>query len=391
MLALNIPSPLPAFLIAVSFASAAIPIGGGYLKFDWLGAMLLLAFGFARLLSTLKLNPTAVRFAAVFLPYLILSGLIAAFDKGFNSRGFISYLGQYAIAIGSFIVIASMRIDTERLHRLLRLWVWIACIASLLAIAQRLSGRLLIDGLLFIPYYDAATISEKQIAGTLASTAWFSEASWFGSFLVVPTVYAFGTRRWLALGVLTTGLFLGYSLTAMLSVGAGIGILALMLRRFFTLALLAGAVFAFTSGLIAERFIELYANLVDFVPGSTAEGTATSFYVRSIGWYEGIQAFLANPVLGIGLGQGPIPYHSGAITLAAELGSIGLAIYYALPLLAMHRLHRIPGTQILIAMLIADFANGLITHHAFHLQRWLLISLVIGWMAHRSTSSARAQ
>lgn len=139
------------------------------------------------------------------------------------------------------------------------------------------------------------------------------------------------------------------------------------------------------------RFIELYANLVDFDPGTTWHGTATSMYVRSAAMYEGMLTILANPLFGIGLGQAPITYTSGFLQLAAESGIPAVLMYYGFVGVVLLRLRRCKGIEIslvtfLIAAIFADSFNGLITHNLFHLQRWLLMSLVISWLhARRDT------
>ncbi len=146
-----------------------------------------------------------------------------------------------------------------------------------------------------------------------------------------------------------------------------------------------------------SRFTELFNNLTDFSAGSQYYGTSTSFYVRSVGFYEGLSVFLENPITGIGVGQGERPFHSGFITLLAEQGIIGTVLYFFPLMWIVPKLNRIRkcgdkmmrhlATFFLIA-LVADYANGLVTHHSFHLQRWLLISIVFAWVysMHRQRS-----
>lgn len=393
------------FLVCVALSSAAIPLGGAYLKFDWLGVMLVCAAGFFRLGLTGKLDALAVKFTAAFLLYLLLNGLIAFLSGDFNARAYMSYLGQYAMILAAFLVLTSFpfAIDAEATNRLMRLWVRIGCIASLLALAQRLSGELLIDRLLFIPYYDDEAVSFKEIEGLLASTAWFAEASFFGSFLVAPTLYVTQQiiRRETTFGVLARfsvlamGVFLSYSLATMISLAVGLLALAYMsgrVRRLIVLSAFAAVALAFVdSSLIVARIAELYANLSSFEPGNTDYGTLTSFYKRSIGMAEGAITFLENPVFGVGLGQGHTPFHSGAITIAAELGLVGFALYYGFYLNVIGKLKRVqaPLGTFLIAALLADCANQLTTHHGFHPQYWILLSVAVTLTRSRSTEKQR--
>lgn len=205
-----------------------------------------------------------------------------------------------------------------------------------------------------------------------------------GGFLIIRKS---AIKKYLAATLLMAGIFLGYSLTAMLSIAVGFVVLMLFSKKkfiFMPLILAVAIILVFGGDLILVRFSELFANLSDFSPGSTEYGTSTSFYVRSLAWAAGIEAFAASPVFGIGLGQGEIPFDSSLITIAAEMGVVGLFLYYLLPLIVIYRLNKIRKTfkiaEVLISLLVADYVNGFVTHHGFHLQRWLLVSFVCGWL-----------
>lgn len=399
------------YVVLVSMASAALPFSGYYMKFDWLGALMVSAYGFLFLYKN-GISQFATRYCFVFVSYLFLNGLVASILHvgGLSVDGYVSYLFQYLLALLVFISVLSFRLDTDRVIRLMYGWVAVGCAASALAIAQVTFDSLIVDRFLFIPYYEDSAISQKIVGGIFAPTAWFSEASWFGSFLVVPTMFvAFRvlgggqdnrSRRvdLSALFLLLTGVLLSYSLTAALSVAIGLCAMTLVARRFtllipFLLIPTSASVIVFSEAplvaLQVQRFSELVNNLLDFQPGSVAYGTATSLYVRSIGFAAGIDVFFQNPVMGNGLGQSDSAYHSGFITLIAELGVSGAVLYFLLPLFAVRRLLRISQhrggevrvlAQTLVVCLVSDYANGLITHHSFHLQRWLLISIVCSWI-----------
>jgi hypothetical protein len=119
-------------------------------------------------------------------------------------------------------------------------------------------------------------------------------------------------------------------------------------------------------------------------------GTATSLSVRAGGVSAGLSAFGDSPVFGNGIGQSERAYHSGIVTLLAEQGIIGAIFYFMPVIIAGVWLVRIISSstrqseavlaELLVVLLLADYANGMVTHHAFHLQRWLLLSLVWGWL-----------
>lgn len=404
---------LTIYLYLIAQASAAIPLGAGYIKYDWIGAIIMLFYGVLLFgVGNKHISKFASRYALIFILYLFINAVISVFGGATNPEGLRSYFGQYLIAIFVFIVISSLSINTKSLTSILDHWIALGCFASLLAIAQRLSGHLLIDGILFIPYYEGGSISKKIVVDTLASTAWFSEASWFGAFLVVPTVYALGkiilnipysasvnyfthlAVRYLSALLLLLGVYLGYSLTTIISIVLGIALIVIVSGKrliLLTGMLIAISIIFVSDDLIATRIAELLINLCDFSPGNTKYGTTTSFYERSIAWSSGFDAFMTSPIFGVGLGQGQIPFDSAVITIAAELGMVGLLIYYLLPFVALRNINllRQRGDQelfaiLLMAMLSSDYFNGFVTHHGFNLQRWMLISLVFGWLKSQS-------
>tara|TARA_R110000868_G_scaffold107750_1_gene294681 strand:- start:20070 stop:21422 length:1353 start_codon:yes stop_codon:yes gene_type:complete len=400
------------YILCVAFASAAIPLGNYYLKFDWLGGIAVSAFALTSFVKKRGIESSSFYYVMIALGYLALNGVVSATfgPTAFVSRSYWSYYFQFALAFLIFVSLVSFRLDTNAVVKALGVWVNLALAACVLAILQALLGDILVDKILFIPYYESTAISSKYVAGILASTAWFSEASWFGSFLVVPIIYvAFRlssenvVRRRYVLNVgtfviLLTGLLLGYSLTATISVAVGLVFIGVMFPRsrmaigFAMLIALVILLYFWDSPLIAlqvRRFTELWYGILNFTPGSTVYGSSTSLYVRSIGFGRGISDFLQHPIFGVGMGQGTVPYDSGLITLMAEQGVVGCIIYFWLPvyvILRLSRLRRSRDRQVallatfLISGLIADYANGLVTYHPFHLQRWLLISIAFSWL-----------
>jgi hypothetical protein len=402
------------YIALASLGSAAIPLGSIYIKFDWIGAVVLCLYGVCLFLLN-RLSQYAIAFSLVFLSYLLINGLVftIALGSGFDFDRFLRSFLQFALALMVSTTVVSMRLRKREVIRLLHVWIVIAAIASVLAIAQKLSGSLLVDKFLFIPYYEGNSISLKVVFGLLASTAWFSEASWFGSFLVVPTVYLFFqvlNSRYLdralfmhgvAFSLLIIGIFLSYSLAASLSLVAGAGVTLVVSRRarwtfpaVFVVAslLLVSLANSPLVELQLQRFVELANSIADFRPGSEIYGRATSFYVRSVGLYDGFLAFLRSPFIGTGLAQSASNYHSGIITLLGELGVVGTVLYFFSPVVVAIRLWTIGRQEYssdrvlcfsMIACLVADYANGMITHNAFHLQRWLLLSIVGSWILRR--------
>jgi len=403
---------LYAYIILIAFASAAIPLGSIYVKFDWLGAILIIVLGTVLMLKGHYLNKVVLLYVVACVLWLVLNSLIALHEAQdhYNAYGFLSYFLQTILAIMVFLMISNMFLRTAIVYKLMKVWVMVGCAASILALIQVLVGEIIVDKFLYIPYYNEATISKKVVAGVLAPTAWFSEASWLGSFLVVPTIFmiyeVISNRKLLKAQIfncvaaltLATGLFLTYSLTAILSVFIGIFAIIMLSPRsriqILLLILLGIAlILAFSDServvLQISRFVELFKNVTDFSPGSQLYGTTTSFYVRSVGIYEGLLLFLENPFSGIGIGQGERPFHSGFITLLAEQGIIGTTLYFVPLMLIIYRLNQVRrngareirhlATFFIIA-LVADYSNGLVTHNSFQLQRWLLISVAFGWV-----------
>lgn len=409
---LNVSRLLIAYIILVAFASAALPLGSIHIKFDWIGAIMICVAGSIWLWNGHRINGTVLVYVVIIIFWLVINSAVAALtvQGAFNLYGFRSYFSQFTLAFLTFLMISSMYLRTEVVRRLMVFWILIACAASLLSIIQVLVGDIIVDKFLYIPYYDDEEISRKLVSGVLAPTAWFSEASWFSSFLVVPMMFVLfeviGVRKssesrlfyWAAALMIVTGLFVAFSLTAILSVFIGILAIFLLSARsrlpILLLALIGFGLFFVLSDaervvLQLLRFTELFNNLFDFSAGSHYYGTTTSFYVRSVGFIEGLSVFLENPVFGIGIGQGERPFHSGFITLLAEQGILGTILYFFPLMWIIRKLTQIrkcgdPLTRhlatILVIALVADYANGLVTHNSFHLQRWLLISIAFGWL-----------
>jgi hypothetical protein len=400
-------------LLLVSVGSSALVLGPYYLKWDWIGAWMIMLYSVYGLPFGHIRRGFALGYACIFVGGLLVNGLVLFVTSGGELPRYGSYLAQYVMALSTLVVLSSAAMSHRRVMQFMNLWLMIACIACLLAVAQAMTHSLLVDDYLFIPGYADNRISYKAIAGNLAATAWFAEASWFGAFLVVPFFYSFSmfsshalvTLKGLvyrgAFVLVLVGVILGYSLTTFGAIAVGFAAMFLFPgdRWFRTKALglcalvvlLAVLLLWNTSlwELIVDRARESYSNFTDFTPGMDEPGRVTSFSVRSVGFYEGFLDFLANPVFGIGLGQGAVPYHSGLITLLAEQGLVGAVIYYALPAyvigaLLRHRKRAAPAERntctFIVVALIADFADGAITQHPFYLQRWLLISISLGWI-----------
>ena len=173
------------YIVLIAFASAAIPFGSIYIKFDWIGAIIICTEGTARISTGGRINKTVMIYVMVFTFWLVNNSVIAVLTAQgqYNVQGFLSYFLQFILALLTFLMLSSMGVRTAIAHKLLFFWVLIACTASLLAIVQVLVGDIIVDNFLYIPYYDESKISKKIVAGVLAPTAWFAESSWFGSFL----------------------------------------------------------------------------------------------------------------------------------------------------------------------------------------------------------------
>jgi len=400
------------YILAVSFSSVAIPLGNSYLKYDWLGAIVLCLAGAAAILSGQKINRKVIIYVSVYSLFLLLNSMVleVTSDQRFNMEGFTSSFFQFILAFFTFFVISNSKISSLRVMKLMRVWIVIACFAGMLVMIQVVTGQIIVDQYLFIPYFDNSSISIKIISGVLAPTAWFSESSWLASFLVVPIILllhdiiegrnSIWGKHWLYLALFTLigSLFYSYSLTGLLSVGAGLffsfvmgkkmrhaGIMVVCVSFFSLLALIKADVFILQLG----RLLELLENLASLNNGGESDGRLTSYYVRSVGIFAGIQDFLKNPLSGIGAGQGSMPYNSGLITLLAEQGVIGIVLYFTPLLYLLGKLNVIRRQAghlerhiavLFIVALIADNLNGFVTHNPYHLQRWLLVSVAFGWL-----------
>jgi len=222
------------YVAGVSLASAAIPLGAWYVKFDWLAANLLCIASFGMISRGMRINSLVSLYVLVFASWLVANGLIASLTSNspFHTTGFVSYFLQFQLALITFLMISSMRLDAFDIRKILNFWTMVACGACVLAVAQVLTGDRIVGSLLYIPYYADTTLSQRVVAGLLAPTGWFAEASWLGSFLVVPTAFVLieaAARRssrlslpYLAAAlILIAGLFLSYPLTATISVVVG--------------------------------------------------------------------------------------------------------------------------------------------------------------------------
>lgn len=420
---------LKAYILGVALSSTAIPILGGvyYIKYDWLAAFAFSVFGFVYIALKhrgMRKLPLVYVLIAVF--YMLINGLLAfAFSsQQLSLRAYMSSFLQYSVAFVTFIIFVCLRIRTKDVFRFMNVWVFIACCACILSIVQVVLDDLIVDRFIFIPYYEGSEISNKVIGEILAPTAWFSESSWLGSFLIVPAFYSLlsmvhndlsrrdRTLHWISAALLIIGIVLSYSIGTVVS--AAVGLVFLIARSGRTRWTMIG--FAFVFGLLGYLFYEEFPrlsllvarigeainNTIDYQTGSEYYGRLTSFYVRSIGFTEGFSDFMKSPVVGIGLGQATMFYHSGFITLLAEQGLLGLTVYYSLPLYMIWKLN-VSGRQwtgnerflanFFVTALIVDFTNGLIVHNPFHLQRWLLISVAVSWwltMPERKSSARRA-
>lgn len=407
---------LRAYILGVALSSAAIPILGGiyYIKYDWLAAFVFSAYG---LVFIFMKHPATRRLPLIYVLiavlYMLINGLLAfAFSREqLSFRAYMSSFLQYGAAFVTFIIFACLRIRTDNVFRFMNVWVFIACCACVLSIFQVLLNDLIVDRFIFIPYYEGSEISNKVIGEILAPTAWFSESSWLGSFLIVPAFFSLlsmvhcelsrRTRMlyWMSSALLMTGIILSYSIGTVVSVAVGLVFLVVRSGRTRWTVMVCAVVFGLLGylfydefprlSLLGARIGEAINNTIDYQTGSEYYGRLTSFYVRSTGFTAGFGDFMRSPVVGIGLGQATMFYHSGFITLLAEQGLLGLTIYYFLPLYVIWKLNTIgrKGTGnvrflsgFFVTALIVDFTNGLIVHNPFHLQRWLLISVAVSWL-----------
>jgi len=400
------------YILAVSFASVAIPLGDSHLKYDWLGAIILCLAGAVAILSGQKINRKVIIYVSVYSLFLLLNSMVleVTSDQLFNMEGFISSFFQFILAFCTFVVISNSKISSLRVMKLMRVWIVIACFAGMLVMMQVMTGQIIVDKYLFIPYFEDSSISMKVVSGMFAPTAWFSESSWLASFLVVPIIFLLHDaiegrhsiwgklRLYPALVILLGSIIYCYSLTGILSVGVGLfcsfvmgkkmrytGVAVVCVCAFSLLALTKADIVILQIG----RVLELLGNLASLNYGGESDGRLTSYYVRSVGFFAGVEEFLENPLSGIGVGQGDMPYHSGLITLIAEQGVIGTVLYFTPLLYLLGKLNVIRRQAghlerhiavLFIVALIADNVNGFVTHNSFHLQRWLLVSIAFGWL-----------
>jgi len=404
------------YLVCIALMSAAIPFGSRYyLKFDWLGGIILCLAGLVLIFRNRWLPQKVFVYVLLFSAFLIVNGIWSKKDAStFDSYQYFSYLLQFYFAFGTFLIIVSMRLDSRSVIRVLDFWAILAFIAGLLGIAQIISGNLLIDRFLFIPYYQTTdfAISRKYVAGILAATAWFAEASHLGAFLTVPFVYAFYRlitgkatqikRKYSIFGVIGigVGILLSYSLTSLVSTVIGLLVLLFCVRRYRIYGVLIALLLVCLTYIFSDfpyialqirRIQEAVGYVFNYqLWGTQAYGTMTSFSVRSIGFIEAINDFLNSPIIGIGIGQErDAPYNSGFLTILAQQGLVGLLFYYSVPIIVIRKLFRIRKFEsghrhwlatFLIAGLAADYANGLITYHPMVLHRWFLISISVSWI-----------
>jgi len=355
-----------------------------------------------------------VVFVSLYSVYLLVNGLYSnMISPSFDFGRYFSYFSQFTFAFATVTFIGLMKVDSHTVKKVLRLWSMLAFGASMLAVVQVISDDLIVDRFLFVPYYDAFDfgISRKYVSGLLAATAWFAEASHFGAFLAVPYIYTLyclltehGDRRRSLLNAgmfagIGMGVFLTYSLTAFLAVAIGMLSIMLLVRRYwcgvaFMLSACVALAYLFSDYpyivLQIERIHESSRYLSDLLGATQADGTTTSFYVRSIGFLAAFEDFLDNPILGIGVGQGSVlAYHSGFLTMLAQQGIIGVLFCYSLPVFVILKLvgiRRKSGTEVqwlsgfFAVGLITDYTSGLITHHPMVLHRWFLVSLAVSWI-----------
>lgn len=414
------------YLILLSLFSSAIPMAGIYIKFDWIGAAIIIFFGFISIFNKQFLDKSAATYIFYFLLYIVMNSIIVSiFSPNYNTEAFFSYFLQYLLAFFVFIAITSFNLSSISIHKVMSFWIFLAFLASFLAIIQYLSNSLIIDKFLFMPYGDDNLVSNKIVSTIdgdfFAPVGWFMEASWIGSFLVVPFIYLFITlvqgsylfkSKLLSFSFFICILFaivLGYSITTYLSILSGLFFSLIIFRItsaikiFLSLGLIFTVLIFINADLILfqlSRFAEVWNFLSDFEAGSQDYGTATSMYVRSLGFVSGINAFFSNPILGHGIGQSLTPFHSGFITHLAELGIIGIFFLYLLPFKVIRFLMKyvkvayIKSSDVLMAnrfivCIIADYINGLITHQPYHLLRWFLISIVFSWLIYLKNNYVR--
>lgn len=406
---------LSAYILGIALSSAAIPVAGGayYVKYDWMAAFVLCVYGFVHIgIKRHGIDRLPLVYVLTAVTYLMINGLLAFGFTGeqLSLRAYVSGFLQYGVAFVTFIIFVCLRIKTKDVVRFMNVWVFVACWACTLSIVQVVLNDLIVDRFIFIPYYEGSEISNKVIGEILAPTAWFSESSWLGSFLIVPAFFSLlsmvhkelprNTRvmYWIFAALLITGIVLSYSIGTIVSVSIGLVVLIArsgrarwtMIVCVFVFGLLAYLFYEHFPrlSLLGSRIEEAINNTIDYQAGSEYYGRLTSFYVRSIGFSAGFTDFLESPIVGIGLGQATMFYHSGFVTLLAEQGLVGCAIYYFLPLYMIWKLNA-AGRQwvgrerflanFFVTALIVDFTNGLVVHNPFHLQRWLLISLSVSW------------
>jgi O-Antigen ligase len=270
--------------------------------------------------------------AAVFLALAIVS-LVWSADLAAGASQLVFFWLPFAALLGT---LARIPVDDPRLARLLALAVVVpALVFALVGLGQAAAGTI---------FFSSPDLAAQNAYGSLFRvTSLFDDPSHYGRHLVLAiavvlvALWLGRTSLWpglAAIALLGTGLWFSYSQSSMVSLVAVALAVAFVAgdRRARRLAVAATAVFVLAGAVLLSTQLT-----------GESERQVTSERSRLV--EDSARVYLSHPVLGVGVAGQPLASHleSGErgplrrsvshttpLTVAAELGTVGLLAYVAL-------------------------------------------------------------
>jgi len=353
-------------------------------------ALLIILLGFVRLCGGAAVWLNAATKSVLFFCGVALLSLVGFAVSGgtwSNLTDYSSTAVQLFIGAGAVFSVSTLRVERKHLRRLVYVFLGISLVVSIYAMYQSLA-RMYDLPLAYLTIYNPSLSPEEgakitrggQFGIFLRPSAFFTEPSRLGQFLLTPTLFSLflcisSPRRWnrtylLLTFILTVSAFiLAFSMGAYIAMGGAVAVGLLMrgVRKYSIRVILtsvgAVVVLSFLFYPILGYFlgemmwVRIVAHLQVF--GISDVYTQSPFASTSVGnrlarAQEGFQVWWNHPLLGVGLNNFERFYppdvtglQSAFVKSLAEMGILGGIAFFALafssPLALLHEWRGMAG------------------------------------------------
>jgi O-antigen ligase len=254
----------------------------------------------------------------ILIPVFLLVAMISKAVNGWPGGALVIF-STFAPVVLAFVLLSNAANTRNRLRITMAVFAICASVLALHGIEQSITGV----------GWTGVTMSQET---RIQYVGIFNDPNDLGMLFVMCLPMAFylasrggflGLRRifwWTAAGLMLWGIFLTDSRGTLLAVVAILGVFIWQKRGPVTAGVLAaGAIAALMA--LPSRMRELD------VSEESAAGRVDS-------WYEGLQMFISDPILGVGAGNytdfNPLTAHNSFVLVLAETGIIGFTIWLAI-------------------------------------------------------------